>query len=127
MTSMIDVVFLLLIYFLTTTALWQTEQELNPATRVEQTGPSSEGADIRPLIIDVVDGAGGGGYRVGLRSISTLQELREVIRQYPNKSGGAFVRVADDAPFAMAAAAVHACKAENFWPVTYLPAEQQRE
>ena len=51
------------------------------------------------------------------------EELTSVLRQFDNKADGAFVRVADGAPFAMAAAAIQACKTANFSTVAYVPLE----
>jgi biopolymer transport protein ExbD len=124
MTSMIDVVFLLLIYFMTTTATWLPEQELDSAIKVERTGGQSAEQDVRPLIIDVVPTDSGFGYRVGLREISTLDELRELVRQYPNKTAGAFVRVDDRVPFGLAAKAIHVCRDADYLPVSYIPLQE---
>lgn len=125
MTSMIDVVFLLLIYFMTTTAIWRTEQELNPAIEVERSKQAAASSDLQPLVVDVVMGSDGPMFRIGLRDIATVEELRVLARGYPNKENGAFIRVSDDVPFAMAAAALHVCSSENFLPVSYIPKEDR--
>ena len=49
------------------------------------------------------------------------QELVQVLRQFENKFDGAFVRVSDDAPFDMVAAAIQACKTARFATVSYVP------
>jgi biopolymer transport protein ExbD len=48
-------------------------------------------------------------------------ELVKVLRQFPDKLEGAFVRISGDAPFHMAAAAVQACKSADFNIVSYVP------
>jgi len=48
-------------------------------------------------------------------------ELENVLRAFPNKLDGAFVRVSDRAPFRMAATAIQACKDADFVAVSYVP------
>jgi biopolymer transport protein ExbD len=125
LTSMIDVVFLLLIFFMTTTSWFQTERHLDSVIRVQQKSARAAAADLQPAIVDVLRSGDRFVFRIGVRDIESTEELTDVLRQFENKEDGAFVRVADDAPFAMAAAAVQACKSANFVPVSYVP--QQTE
>ena len=119
MTSMIDVVFLLLIFFITTATFVPTERDLDSAIRVES---SSEAiADLQPAVIEVVQGVTGYVYRLGQRELDDPQQLYDLLRQFDNKLQGAFVRVSDGAPFRMAAAAVQACKDAGFPTVSYVP------
>ena len=60
-------------------------------------------------------------FRLGTREFATQQELVRVLRQFENKVDGAFVRVSDDVPFDMAAAAIQACKTARFLTVSYVP------
>ncbi len=120
MTSMIDVVFLLLIFFMTTSSFVATERNLNPAIQVNEQA-SGEQADFEPTIVDVVRSGNKFVYRVGEREMTTQAELTNFLRQLDNKADGAFVRVSDDAPFAMAAAAIQACKTARFAMVSYVP------
>ncbi len=121
MTSMIDVVFLLLIFFMTTSSFFRTERALDPAIRVERQSSSAAANDLQPAIVDVVRSGDGFVFRLGTREFTSMEPLQQVLEQFENKSEGAFVRVADDAPFGMAAAAVQACKSANFVPVSYVP------
>jgi biopolymer transport protein ExbD len=151
MTSMIDVVFLLLIFFLTTTAFVKPERELNPAIKVDRPSTQQSPSDLEPAVVQVVRGESGFVYRVGGREINVLagnvlagnvlagdglalsdedlsraaagaaQELVGVLRQFENKADGAFVQVSDEAPFQLAAVAVQACKSANFTAVSYVP------
>jgi biopolymer transport protein ExbD len=121
MTSMIDVVFLLLIFFMITSSFVHTERNLDPAIRVERASTSQVTSDLQPAIVDVVRSEAGFVYRIGSREFPSADDLSDVLRQFENKQDGAFVRVADDVPFGMAAAAIQACKAANFIPVSYLP------
>jgi hypothetical protein len=55
MTSMIDVVFLLLIFFMVTSSFQKTERELDPAVKVERKA-GSQAQDLAPAIVEVVRG-----------------------------------------------------------------------
>ena len=121
MTSMIDVVFLLLIFFMVTASFHKTERQLDPAIRVQRTAASQTRKQLEPAIVDVVQGARGYVYRLGGREFTSADELTAVLRQFENKIDGAFVRVADAAPFEMAAVAIQACKSAQFLAVSYVP------
>ena len=120
LTSMIDVVFLLLIYFLVTTSLIETERELDSGIKVQR-ATATRVRDLAPAIVDIVRGSSGFVYRLGGREITSAAELRTILSQFENKTDGAFVRVSDDAPFDMAATAVQACKDSRFLSVSYVP------
>ena len=122
MTSMIDVVFLLLIFFMTTSNFVLTEKNLDPSIKVER-GSSSSPSELEPVIIEVVNVGGSFVYKLGAREMATREELVEVLTAMPPSTDGAFVRVADEAPFGMAAAAIQACKAANYLMVSYVPLE----
>lgn len=124
MTSMIDVVFLLLIFFMVTTSFARTERNLDSAIKVKKRSASESTSHLEPAIVDVARGAGGGFvFKLGGREMTSQQELTRVLSQFENKVDGAFVRVSDDAPFNMAAAAVQACKSAGFSAVSYVPSE----
>ena len=124
LTSMIDVVFLLLIYFLVTTSLIQTERELESGIKVERRSGASA-SDLAPAVVEVVRGPSGDVYRLGGRELASRQELTALLAQFENKLDGAFVRVADDVSVDSAAAAVQACKDANFVSVSYVPLKSQ--
>ncbi len=125
MTPMIDCVFLLLIFFMTTASFVETERALNPAIKVQRASARAVG-DFQPAVIDVVRGSGGRFvYRVGGREIQTQQELTQVLRQFDNKIQGAFVRVSDDAIFDLPAAAIQAAKDAGFPFVSYVPLDEK--
>ncbi len=121
MTSMIDVIFLLLIFFVTTAAFRKTEKDLDPAIKVNEKSATQAKTDFEPAMIDIVASGGRFVYKMGTREIGTYDELAGLLRQFPQKADGAIVRVSDDAPFGMAAAAVQACKSANFFTVSYVP------
>ena len=120
MTSMIDVVFLLLIFFMTTASFVKTERDLDSAIKVNERSSAAVN-DLEPAIVELVSGGGGFVYRVGSREMTSPDELTNVLRAFPNKQDGAFVQVSDGAPFEMAAAAIQACKDADFTAVSYVP------
>ncbi len=121
MTSMIDVVFLLLIFFLTTTAFVETERIVDSTLQVDRQSAAASQRDFEPAIIEVVRGDSGFVYQLGGREITTFDELVGILSKFENKHEGAFVRVSDEAPFAMAAAAIQASKSAGFAAVSYVP------
>lgn len=123
MTSMIDVVFLLLIFFMTTSSFQKTERQLDTGIRaIKASAAQVAQRDLQPAMVDIVPGAGGGFvFRLGARELATQKELVEQLNQLDNKMDGALVRAVDQAPFEMAAAAVQACKSARFLNVTYVP------
>ena len=124
MTSMIDVVFLLLIFFMTTSNFVLTERNLDPAIKVDRAS-SSAPSELEPVIIEVMEQDGNYVYRLGSRVMTSTDELQEVLKSVPPSSDGAFVRVADGAPFGMAASAIQACKSADFFQVSYVPLESR--
>ena len=120
MTSMIDVVFLLLIFFMTTASFVKTERDLDSTIKVNEKS-AAEASDLEPAIVEIVPGVSGYVFRVGSRELPSAAELTIVMRAFPNKLDGAFVQVSDGAPFRMAAAAIQACKDADFAAVSYVP------
>ena len=120
MTSMIDVVFLLLIFFMTTASFVNTERNLDSGIKVEKKS-SRATSDLEPAIVEVLRSGERFVFRLGSREFSATSELIDVLRQFDNKHDGAFVRVSDEAPFRMAAAAVQACRHAGYAIVSYVP------
>jgi biopolymer transport protein ExbD len=120
MTSMIDCVFLLLIFFMVTSSFNMAERELDPAIKVQRAAGRAA-SDLAPAIVDVVRGDGGFVLRLGGREFASPAELTQVLRQLDNKVDGAIVRVEDESPFDLAASAVQACKSAGFALVSYVP------
>ena len=70
LASMIDVTFLLLIYFMVTTVLVDKEDHLSPTLQTQRDAATGEASDFQPQIVEVLmlDGAGlltAGACRVG--------------------------------------------------------------
>jgi len=127
MASMIDVVFLLLIFFMTTAAFVKTERNLDSSINVNRKSASNATSDLEPTIIEIVRGEGGRYvFKLGAREITSFDELTKLeltklLRRMENKEDGAFVCVSDGAPFGMAAAAIQACKTAGYATVRYVP------
>ena len=120
MTSMIDVVFLLLIFFMVTSSFVKPEKhhQINPGAN----SVSAAASDLEPALVEVLAGDAGFVFKVGTREITDQDELTNVLRaSFPNKLDGAYVRVSDDAPVRMAQIAIQACKDAGFDVVTYVP------
>jgi biopolymer transport protein ExbD len=120
MTSMIDVTFLLLIFFMVTSNFMKTERELDPAIKINKQASHSQ-SHLEPTIIQVEQGKSDFVMKLGGREFTTAAELIVILRQLENKTEGAFVRVAPDAPFELAASAIQACKSAGFLKVSYQP------
>lgn len=121
MTSMIDVVFLLLIFFLVTTSFVRPEQRLRSNIKQEQAAPTAGAADLEPALIDILPGPAGFVFRVGGVTTAELQPIADVLATFQHRENGAFVRVVDAAPFDLPARAIHLCRQMGFEPVTLIP------
>ncbi len=121
MTSMIDVVFLLLIYFILTASFTMPEEDLASGLQAEAEGPSSA-ADLLPMIVTVDRRNGRTLYRLGERASEDPDAIVAWLAPLP-KEGGVFVRVTDRASVDAAAKALSACKRAGFTKVSYVPAD----
>ncbi len=120
MTPMIDVVFLLLVFFLVSTTHMPPESKLSPGLQAEQ--ESSVGAsDLNMQIIDVKLVEGLPAYVIGDLVIRDTASLEEVLRGLP-KGPGVFVRCSDELKTRHAAGALQACRDAGFERMTYVPA-----
>jgi biopolymer transport protein ExbD len=120
MTSMIDCVFLLLIFFMVTSSFNRAERELDAGLAAKATTTKAAG-DLAPIVVEIIRANGTFVYQVGGRQLPSPEELTDVLRKIENKLDGAFVRAADDAPFVMAAAAIQACKDAGFLKTIFAP------
>jgi len=122
LTPMIDVVFQLLIFFMVTLGFMQTEREIDSAIQVKSQAAEKK-RDLEPAIIEVGRAKVGAAivFRIGGKEFAAAADMFSLLRSLPNKIDGAYVRVSDDAPFEMAAAAIQSAKTAGFVSVTYLP------
>ncbi len=121
MTSMIDVVFLLLIFFLVTTTFISPERQLPAAIKTQDKQSNKSQSLLEPAVIDIVERDGQIQFKLGAVETTEINELDPVLESFENKSDGAFVRVADRVPFEKAAQAISACRTHGFEKVAYLP------
>lgn len=127
LTPMIDVVFQLLIFFMVSSSFVLTERNLDPAIVVKNKSASAAASDLEPAIIQIVKSGDGFVFQVGTQRLVDQQALRDLLQKMPAqaKVDGAFVRVPDNAPFELAAAAMQAGKAAGFLAVSYVPQEKK--
>ena len=123
MTSMVDVVFLLLIFFIVTTTFTRPEREIASAIKVNEQKSTQQNSNLEPAIVDVFLLSSQVRFRVGAVQTSNLKEIQALLNGFNNKSEGAFVRVAGNVPYEAAAKAIGICRASGFKSVSYLPLE----
>ncbi|KAA0216916.1 MAG: biopolymer transporter ExbD [Leptolyngbya sp. PLA3] len=119
MTSMIDVVFLLLIFFLVTANFSEREDRLEATIQSERSG--SGPSDLQPQIVSVQMSGGHVVFRVGERAVQTGAALRVLLEQLPKEAGVA-IKVDDRVPIQAAATALQAAHDAGFIKRTYVPA-----
>lgn len=121
MTSMIDVVFLLLIFFLVTTTFVRPEKRLLSAIQDREQSARETNSELEPAVVDVVRIEGRVVFRIGAVTTTDLSKIQPVLESFDNKDEGAYVRVADNVPFDFAARAIGCCKSSGFVNVSYIP------
>jgi biopolymer transport protein ExbD len=122
LASMIDVTFLMLLYFLVTTVLALPEARLSPSLRSSTETSAGTGADFQPQIVEVRQLEGATAYRLGTEVFRDRQALTDALAPLPKQSG-LFVKVFDDVPVAAAAAAIQAGRDAGFERLTYVAAK----
>jgi len=120
LTSMIDVVFLLLIFFMLTATFTLDEERIDSALASRGRGSSSN-EELLPQILEVSGGAGGDLFTIGGRRPSSQAELVAVLRRLP-KAPGIIIRAHDSASIAAIASAKQAVADAGFGRRTYVPA-----
>ena len=119
MASMIDVVFLLLIFFMVTQATVTPEDRLSPTLQTLDEEASRE-SDFQQQIVDVTMVEGKPVYRIGQRDLATKAELVEALRPLRLESG-LIISVADQTPVEFAYDAIQAAHDAGFDEVAYVP------
>lgn len=119
MASMIDIVFLLLIFFMVTQATVMPEDQLSPTLKTldEESGRNS---DFQRQIVDVTVVDGKPVYRIGQREVGSKEELVEALRPLRIESG-LIISVANSAPVEFAYDAIQAARDVGFDEVAYVP------
>lgn len=116
--SLIDVVFLLLIYFLVTLDFSQQERRLPSAVQTEGGGVRS--VELQPQIVDIATDAQGVRFTIGQVMVRDKAGLTRVLERLPREPGVA-VRSTPDAPISAIAAALQAAKDAGFEKRSYVP------
>ena len=120
LSSMIDVTFLLLIYFVATTVYTLPEDKLSPALKYED-GSASQEQEFEPQIITVTMLDSLPTYVLGEQIIRDRTQLAVIIAKLPHDPG-IIIRVEDAVPVGFAVAAVQESRNAGFERVTYVPA-----
>jgi len=119
MTSLIDVVFLLLIYFMVTASFTARENDLASALRADEQG-TGRASDLLPQILSVELAGDAVVYRIGERALSDRASLVEMLSRL-NKDMGVFVKASNVVPIEATATALQSCTDAGFVKVTYVP------
>ena len=122
LASMIDVTFLLLLYFLVTTVLSLPEDRLSPSLRAGAETAAGPDSDFQPQIVEVRLVNGAAAYMVGTEVFRDRQALTAALEPL-HKPSGLFVKVFDDASVGAAATAIQAGRDAGFEKLTYVAAK----
>ena len=123
MTSLIDVTFLLLVYFMVSTVMATPEDRLSPTIQTQDQSARGSDADFQPQSVDVLLVNGVQVYQLGEQLIQTEQELRERLFSLPLDLG-VFIRAGDGVSVGVTMAAIQAARDAGFKQVTYVPLEK---
>ena len=120
LASMIDVVFLLLIFFFFSSVNAPSESQLTPNIQTQSADSASRSTDFAPQVVSVTGVEGRPAYRIGSRLIRQRGELLTLLRDLPHEPG-VFVKVDDAVPIGFAVGALQCCRDAGFDKVTYVP------
>ncbi len=122
LTSMIDIIFLLLIYFILSTTYEPPESQLTPGLQTQRDA-SGRSSELTPQVVDVLEIDGTPSFRLGARVMTSQSDLTDLLEQLP-KDVGVIVRGAGNVPVHAATDALQAARDAGFVKVTYVPARQ---
>ncbi len=120
LTSMIDIIFLLLIFFIVNTQFILPESHLDPNIQTQNDSDAARAADFTPQILTVESLDGRPAYRLGSRIIRTRRELVPMLKALP-KDLGIFVKVGNEIPVEFTVSAIQSCHDAGFEKITYVP------
>lgn len=118
MTGMIDVVFLLLVFFLLT-ASFVREQSLSAQL---SSGASAATSVLEPQVVRIVNAGDGTFFQLGARRLSTRSELEAMLSALPREAG-VFVRAESDVHVEYVASALQAAHDAGYLRIGYVPAQ----
>ena len=102
---MIDVVFLLLVYFLVTSNFAQLERDLSSA--VQSDGGGARSSELQPQVVEISYRDGVVIYSIGSRWVDSKAGLTQILEALPKEPGVA-IRATRDVPIGAVAAAMQA-------------------
>ncbi len=120
LTSMIDVVFLLLIFFLVTANFAQEEHKL-PAT-LQTEGGGVRSSDLQPQILQIQMQDNKPIWVIGELVVHDSKAIEQVLSSLPKEPGIA-IKSAPDAPISAIAAALQAARNAGFQKRSYVPSD----
>ena len=120
LTSMIDVTFLLLVYFMVSTVMARQEDQLTSSLQTRDSDATGSQVDFQPQIIEVLSLEGTPSYRLAGRVFTDDRSLESVLSELPHEIG-VFIRVHPNVPVGFALAAVQSARNAGFTQVTYVP------
>lgn len=120
--GMIDIVFLLLIFFLVNSSFKPAERQIE--SRLTDPQARSSEMDDEPLVVEV-EVQSGITFRVGGQTFPDQQELREWLRQWPSKSQTVLVKAPAACPVQIPVTLLNDCRQAGFESVAYLPPNEQ--
>jgi biopolymer transport protein ExbD len=120
LTPLIDVIFLLLIFFLITSSTERDESSLDASLRAEQKGDGAT-SDLQPQVVSAILRDGVPAFQLGSRTTTDRAELLRWLDPLP-KDSGVFVKASSRLTVDTAAELLQAVRDAGFDRVTYLPA-----
>ena len=121
LASMIDLTFLLLIYFMVSTVLALPEDRLSPTLQTRTESAIGPRADFEPQIVEVLRVGDAPGFRLGTEVYRDRPSLTAALKRL-HLASGLFVRGNEGVPIRFVAAAIQAGRDAGFEQVTYVPA-----
>ena len=122
LASMIDIIFLLLVFFIVNTVFVLPESHLDPNIQTEQEDAAAKAADFTPQVLNLELVGRDPVYRLGMRVVKDRDELQSMLELLP-KDLGIFVYVDDRVPVGFCASAIQVCHNAGFEKITYVPSE----
>ena len=122
-TSLIDVTFLLLAYFMVSTVMARPEDRLTPTIQTQDQSAKGSEADFQPQTIDVLVLNGVEVYQLGQQTMRSVESLKSKLTGLPLDLG-VFIRAGEGVSVGFAMGAIQAARDAGFTQVTYVPLEK---
>ena len=120
--SMIDVVFLLLIFFLVTTSFRKpTQSVMTPIASNSVSQTESDVNNVEQLSLTILNRSGKIEYEMGGVQTGELSKVRELLKNLKPTSVQILVKVSDEIPFQSAISVITLCKTCGHESAAWLP------